>query len=208
MLKQLCVCILVVIGVASCQTVENVMTSEPKVLSQSELTALMLDKPYLSSIASIKQTGFPKEAKSNGAMVVPNASGSVFGPLISRYFLTEDFVVYRHGKQANPVPLSAVTANDTSLGPVDSAQPVTLTYFLVDPQGIVVDYATGSVTPDASGCITFSGDSVITCDNATELSAALRRFDQSVITREGATVASWSGNTPASQPLPEAQPVQ
>ncbi|MEL6920758.1 MAG: hypothetical protein AAFO77_06995, partial [Pseudomonadota bacterium] len=146
--------------------------------SQRELAALAVNKNYALAMQTITSRGVSRAPANNTAAgpTAPKAT-DVFGPQFSRYFLSDDFVVYRHGKQADPVPLAAATANDTSLGPIDQPPPYELTYFLVSPDGIVADYAVGSVPAAQNGCVRFVAASVSQCESASRLSADLERFD-------------------------------
>ena len=175
---------------AAC-TVEDTV---PVALTDRDRAALAVKKPYLSVISQMDASG--RIAAPETAGVAAPSSG-IFGPVIGRYFLGDDYVVYRHARQEAPVPLAAVTAGDTSLGPIDRAQPLKLTYFLVAPEGIVTDYATGVIAAEAQGCIRVDAGAASVCTSQAELSRALGLLDAVMRTSAGNPVSAWDVNAPA-----------
>ncbi|MEO1745309.1 MAG: hypothetical protein AAFR13_02155 [Pseudomonadota bacterium] len=184
-----------VVLLTGCQTVDTVLVPDRQ-LSPRALAALAVKEDYATSLQRITPTGIQSGAAPS-AVAGPGAPSGVFGPQFGRYFLTDDFVVYRHGQQADPLPLAAATANDPSLGPTDVPPPVELTYFLVSPQGIVADYAVGTAPTLVGGCVQFIAASVTTCSDATALSRDLDRFDAAMRTSKGLPVSSWNVNASA-----------
>ncbi|MEM1376709.1 MAG: hypothetical protein AAGG69_04895 [Pseudomonadota bacterium] len=179
---------------ASCQRADILSGGNGDPLSQKQLAALAVNTPYATAVQTIAPSGFVRTNSSSTAAGPTAPRTDTFGPQFSRYFLVDDFVVYRHGKQADPVPLAAATANDTSLGPLNQPPPYQLTYFLVSPDGIVADYAIGSAQSDARTCIRFVAASVSQCESASRRSSDLQRFDAVMRTASGAPISTWNVN--------------
>ncbi len=169
----------------------SVEDTVPVVLTDRDRAALAVKKPYLAAVSQTSE-GLPTDA----AGVAAPSTGP-FGPVVGRYFLGDDYVVYRHARQDAPAPLAAVTAGNTTFGPIDQAQPLKLTYFLVAPEGIITDYATGVIAAGAQSCIRVDLGTVSSCADQTSLSAALSVLDGAVRTSSGNAVSSWDVNAPA-----------
>lgn len=168
-----------VLGTASgCTTVEPV----PIALSVDTIAASTLDRPYTTAITL-----------SDPAL--PEGTASAFGPQVGRYFLTGDFVVYRHLKSlAAPVADPSLTAEVLGTAvPGQLAGVERLTYFLVNPDGIVTGVAAGQLAPDAARCIQVTLDLATICEDIDRLSRDLQLFDVSVRTEDGLPVSSWAG---------------
>lgn len=156
------------------------------------MAALAVGETYPAILQRISTSGLSK-LDDGAAANIPAPSASVFGPVIARFFLADDFAVYRHGTPGDPVPLAAATSNDPALD-ASSVPADQLTYFLVAPDGTVTDYATGTTFPTPGGCIQIRPDFVQKCDDATQFSAALDRLDGAVRTSKGTPVTAWNIN--------------
>lgn len=66
-----------------------------------------------------------------------------------------------------------------------------LSYFLVGPDGIVKDWATGSVPGNASSCITYIGGIIQRCSDLTQFQTSLAIYDSRVLTKDGQPISSW-----------------
>lgn len=165
----------------------------PIVLSAQKLDTVAIDRPYTSLVGLTDDNLGPAE--------------TAFGPMINRYFLTDDFVVYQHLKVVEPFtpPVSEPSMIDQVMGSVaQTPQPVTtqtfeqLTYFLVNPDGIVTDFASGRLAQNPSRCIQVDAvtELVTTCEDNALLERELASFDQIVRTSTGALVSSWSTAQP------------
>lgn len=176
--------LLAIAGVAACSSVEPV----PIALSIESTRAKALDRPYDSVVA------LPDPA-------LETSTAGAFGPVVGRYFLTGDFAVYRHLK-AIPAPLADPSATAEVLGTVapDQLQTVErLTYFLVNPDGIVTGVASGQVQPDPARCIQVEFELPVICNDIDRLEANLREFDAAVRTSDGFPISVWTSQQPTGE---------
>ncbi|MGB7432236.1 MAG: hypothetical protein WA921_07185 [Ahrensia sp.] len=174
----------------------------PILLSAQKLDAVAMDTAYTSLVGLTDEN--------------LGSSETAFGPMINRYFLTDDFVVYQHLKVVEPFtpPAPEQSMIDQVMGSAaQTPQAVTtqtfeqLTYFLVNPDGIVTDFASGRLSQNPGRCIQVDAvtELVSTCDDNALLERELASFDQIVRTSNGAMVSSWSTAQPVAPDL--AQPV-
>lgn len=162
------------------------------------MRTVALDAPYTSLVAL------------TDINLGPSPNETAFGPMINRYFLTDDFVVYQHLKVVEPFtpPLPDQSIVDQVLGSVDTPQPVTtqtfeqLTYFLVNPDGIVTDFASGRLAPNATRCIQVNAltELVSQCDDNALLERELAAFDTIMRTSDGGAIAGWTVQESAPAP--------
>ncbi|MGR9498005.1 hypothetical protein ACU8OJ_14650 [Rhizobium leguminosarum] len=63
--------------------------------------------------------------------------------------------------------------------------------FLVGADGIVKDWATGSVQGSASDCVQYIGGIINRCNDMRQLQASLALYDVRVATKAGQPISSW-----------------
>lgn len=184
-----------VAALVACQSTPVDVT--PIAASSEKLRAVALDESYVSLVALTDPN------------LGPSTAETAFGPLIGRYFLTDDFAVHRHLKPVRGLATPQPSATDRILG--SAAEPVEpapfapyeqLTYFLVNPDGIVTGIATGRLVGETDRCIMVEPGTelVQTCDDPARLDADLRRLDATVRTLDGLPVSSWATGTLAEPP--------
>ncbi|WP_226951468.1 hypothetical protein [Rhizobium terrae] len=141
-------------------------------------TSYAMGKPY-TEIASLGQS--PLEQLSG--------SGATYGPMIGETRLTNGMVIYRH------MAPGARTERGTNFAGLVGSSAVSennrLSYFLVGPDGIVRDWATGSVQGNASDCVHYIGGIINRCSDMRQLQASLTLYDSQVRTQGGQPVSSW-----------------
>lgn len=185
---------IVLATLAGCQSTP--VDTTPILLSPQKLDTVAMDTPYTALVGMVDTN------------LGPSSNETAFGPMINRYFLTDDFVVYQHLKVVEPFTPSAPEQSmiDQVMGSAAPApQPVTsqtfeqLTYFLVNPDGIVTDFASGRLALNPSRCIQVDAvtELVSTCDDNALLERELSTYDEIVRTSTGALVSSWSSAAPA-----------
>jgi hypothetical protein len=146
-------------------------------------TSYALGKPY-TQVASIGQS--PLEQLSGN-------DRATFGPMLGATQLDNGMTIYRHMAPAAQVETSS------SFGGLVGRETVStnnrLSYFLVGPDGIVKDWATGSVQGATTDCVTYIGGIINRCSDTAQLQAALAFYDSRVQTRGGQPITTWG--TPA-----------
>lgn len=128
-------------------------------------------------------------AESTSALASLSGRKSAFGPLIGSTQLQNGMTIYRH-----IAPSSEATSGASFGGLIGTSASQTnfrLSYFLVGPDGLVKDWATGSVPGNASDCVTFIAGIVQKCREVQRLQASLQLYDARVRTRSGQPIAQW-----------------
>ena len=131
-----------------------------------------------------------------------NADRATFGPMIGATPLTNGMTIYRH--------MAPATRKETStnfgglIGTSTADNNNRLSYFLVGPDGIVKDWATGAVQGSTSDCISYIGGIIRKCQDTRQVLAALAFYDSRVKTKDGQPISVWGQPVPAGQPAPRA----
>jgi hypothetical protein len=167
---------------AACGSVAD----KAETMANRSFTSYALGKPY-AQIASI------------GTSPLEQLSGNdraTFGPMLGATPLTNGMTIYRH------MAPSARTETGTSfaglVGTSSTSDNNRLSYFLVGPDGIVKDWATGSVTGNASDCVSYIGGIIKKCSDVRQFNAALSLYDARVQTKDGQPISVWGQPKPAS----------
>ncbi|CAN7610894.1 hypothetical protein [Neorhizobium sp. LjRoot104] len=152
------------------------------------------------------------EVANVGQSTLARLSGSeaTFGPMIGATQLKNGMTVYRH------IAPAAKTESGSSFGGLVGRSTVSqnnrLSYFLVGPDGIVKDWATGSVQGSTSDCVQYIGGIINRCADMRQVQASLALYDMRVTTKGGQPVSAWgeaalpSAEAPA--PNPSASPAR
>lgn len=169
------IAILGVMGLAACTAVAE----KAEVAANRSFTSYALGKPY-QQVAALGQS--PLDQLSG------NESAS-FGPAIGSTPLANGMVIQRHMAPA------ARTETGSDFGGLAGRQTVStrnrLSYFLVGPDGIVKDWATGSVLGTTADCITYIGGLINRCTDTRQLDMALAVYDAQVLTKDGQPISVW-----------------
>jgi hypothetical protein len=173
----------------------------PILLSKGKLTAIALDEPYVSLVGLVDPNLGPSEVE------------TAFGPMIGRYFLTDDFSVFRHLKHVRATAADDGSVTGEVLGTAaetedgDTAAQMSgfeqLTYFLVNPDGVVTGIATGRLLSPQERCIRVdrATELVEKCESTALLDRDLDLFDRTVRTLDGQPLTSWVAQAPAQAPV-------
>lgn len=168
------------LALASCSGVQE----KAEQSANRSFTSYALGRPY-QQVAAVGTSPLDRLAGNDGA---------TFGPMIGATPLSNGMVIFRH------IAPAARTETGTSfagvVGTSGSSERDRLSYFLVGPDGIVKDWATGQVQGTASSCISYIGGIVNRCSDTTQLRAALDYYDAQVTTRGGQPVSSWGTAEP------------
>ncbi|MGE6739959.1 hypothetical protein ACQKGC_06760 [Allorhizobium pseudoryzae] len=142
-------------------------------------TSYALGKPY-AEVAGLGTSPLERLAGNDRA---------TFGPLIGTTALVNGLTIYRH------MAPSARTETGSDFGGLVGTSSVSsnnrLSYFLVGPDGIVKDWATGSVPGNASSCISYIGGIIQRCSDLTQYEASLTLYDARVLTKDGQPISVW-----------------
>ncbi|MDO1580943.1 hypothetical protein [Rhizobium oryzicola] len=132
-----------------------------------------------------------------------SGSGPVFGPMIGMTRLTNGMTIYRH------IAPGARTETKSNFGGLVGHETVShrnrLSYFLVGQDGVIKDWATGSVEGTTNDCIRYIGGLIQKCTDANQLQASLALYDIRVLTKDNKPITSWGEAVPDIAP-PVAQP--
>ncbi|WP_246659290.1 hypothetical protein [Rhizobium sp. FY34] len=154
-------------------------------------TSYALGKPY-AEVASVGTSPMERLAGNDRA---------TFGPLLGSTPLVNGMTVYRH------MAPSARTERGSDFGGLVGTSSVSennrLSYFLVGQDGVVKDWATGSVPGNASSCISYIGGIIQRCSDLTQFQASLTLYDARVLTKDGQPISVW-GAPAATAPVPAA----
>lgn len=164
-------------------------------------TSYAMDRPY----AEVANVGQSPLARLSG-------SEATFGPMIGSTQLKNGMTVYRHMAPA------AKTESGSSFGGLVGRSTVSqnnrLSYFLVGPDGIVKDWATGSVQGSTSDCVQYIGGIINRCADMRQVQASLALYDMRVTTKGGQPISAWgepgmpAAEAPAAHPAaPAGRPV-
>ncbi|MCO5732083.1 hypothetical protein [Rhizobium sp. SSA_523] len=169
-------------GLAGCSQVAQ----KAEAAANRSFTSYALGRPY-AEVASIGTSPLERLSGSDRA---------TFGPLLGATRLANGMTIYRH------MAPSARTETGTDFAGLVGTSSVRsnnrLSYFLVGPDGIVRDWATGSVPGDASSCITYIGGIIERCSDLMQYEASLTLYDARVQTKDGRPISAWG------EPLPTA----
>lgn len=197
------------VTLSGCESVGETLSLKRQPLTLQQQAALAIDSDYQTALYAISANGKAKDViVPPTAAVDPNAvaaptlppapANNSFGPRIGQFFLADDYVVYRHAlpqavAQAGPV-IDAVTGQPVPLESDAAIAPtqVRLTYFLVSPQGIVDDYALGTLNVSTTACLQIISGSVIICDQPDRLSEDFEFFDSAVRTSKFQSLDTWN----------------
>jgi hypothetical protein len=147
-------------------------------------TSYALGKPY-QQVAAIGQSPLERLSGNDRA---------TFGPPIGSTALADGSVIHRH------MAPGARTETGSSFGGLvgtsTQSTNMRLSYFLVGPDGIVRDWATGSVQGSTSDCISYIGGIINRCTDTRQLEGSLALYDSRVLTRGGQPISSWGAPAP------------
>ncbi|MDJ0613358.1 MAG: hypothetical protein QNJ29_06740 [Rhizobiaceae bacterium] len=111
-----------------------------------------------------------------------------FGQMIGQSQLADGSTLYRH------IAPGAERTTEASFGIVDSESSATsfrLSYFKVGPNGIVNDWATGSVPGSFSKCTWYIGGIFRKCEDQAQIKQTLATYDTVVKTSGKQPISSW-----------------
>ncbi|MEM7216321.1 MAG: hypothetical protein AAF423_12325 [Pseudomonadota bacterium] len=112
-----------------------------------------------------------------------------FGQLIGQSSLADGTTVYRH-----IAPAAKTTSSSDFAGLVGTQKEVTnfrLSYFKVGQNGVVQDWATGSVPGSISDCVSYIAGIFQKCTDQGRVKQALAVYDSIVRTSTGSPMTSW-----------------
>lgn len=162
-------------GLSGCTQVAQ----KAETAANRSFTSYALGKPY-AEVASLGTSPMERLAGNDRA---------TFGPLLGSTPLANGMTIYRH------MAPSARTETGTDFGGLVGTSSVSsnnrLSYFLVGPDGIVKDWATGSVPGNASSCISYIGGIIQRCSDLTQFEASLTLYDARVLTKDGQPISVW-----------------
>lgn len=189
----LVVMVLMSAGLAGCSQVAQ----KAETAANRSFTSYALGKPY-AEVAGLGTSPLERLSGNDRA---------TFGPLLGATPLTNGMTIYRH------MAPSARTETGTDFGGLVGTSSVSdnnrLSYFLVGPDGIVKDWATGSVPGNASSCITYIGGIIQRCSDLTQFQASLTLYDARVLTKDGQPISVWGAPATAAAPVvTQAKPAQ
>jgi hypothetical protein len=162
------------IGLAGCSQVAE----KAENAANRSFTSYALGKPY-TDIANLGQS----------PMARLSGSDATYGPMIGATPLTNGMTVYRH---MAPAAKTETGTNFAGLvGSSTVSQNNRLSYFLVGADGLVKDWATGSVQGSASDCVQYIGGIINRCNDMRQLQASLALYDMRVATKGGQPISSW-----------------
>jgi hypothetical protein len=162
------------IGLAGCSQVAE----KAENAANRSYTSYALGKPY-TEVANLGQS----------PMALLSGSEATFGPMIGATPLKNGMTIYRH------MAPGAQTETGTNFAGLVGSSTVSqnnrLSYFLVGADGIVKDWATGSVQGSASDCVQYIGGIINRCNDMRQLQASLALYDMRVATKAGQPISSW-----------------
>ncbi|MBB2675123.1 UNVERIFIED_ORG: hypothetical protein GGE44_004716 [Rhizobium esperanzae] len=163
-----------VIGLAGCTQVAE----KAENAANRSYTSYALGKPY-TDIANFGQS----------PMAQLSGSAATYGPMIGATPLKNGMTVYRH---MAPAAKTETGTNFAGLvGSSTVSQNNRLSYFLVGADGLVKDWATGSVQGSASDCVQYIGRIINRCNDMRQLQASLALYDMRVAIKAGQPMSSW-----------------
>ena len=175
--------LLAAVFLAGCSSV----TEKAESVANRSFTSYALGKPY-AEVASIGTSPMERLAGNDRA---------TFGPSIGSTALANGMTIQRHMAPA------ARTETGTSFAGLVGTSTVSdnnrLSYFLVGADGIVKDWATGSVTGNASDCVNYIGGIIRRCSDVKQFNAALALYDARVQTKDGQPISVWGAPVQAAR---------
>ena len=164
---------------AACsQTAEKIETA-----ANRSTTSWAMGKPY-NQVASL----------GNSTLAQLSTEQYGFGQMIGQSSLQDGSILYRH-----IAPSAEAESGSDFAGLVGKSKKVTnyrLSYFKVGQDGIVKDWATGSVPGTFSSCVTYIGGVFQKCNDQGRVRQALVSYDSSVRTSSNNTIDSWGSFIP------------
>lgn len=164
-----------VLALAGCSS----MAEKAETMANRSFTSYALGKPY-QQIAALGQSPLERLAGNDEA---------TFGPPIGSTPLADGSVIHRH-----MAPGAQTETGSSFVGLVGTSRQSTnmrLSYFLVGTDGIVKDWATGSIQGSTSDCISYIGGIINRCTDTRQLEGSLALYDSRVLTRGGQPISSW-----------------
>lgn len=156
-------------------------------------TSYAMGRPY----AEVANVGQSTLARLSG-------SEATFGPMIGATQMKNGMTIYRH------IAPAAKTESASSFGGLVGRSTVSqnnrLSYFLVGADGIVRDWATGSVQGSASDCVQYIGGIINRCADMQQAQASLALYDMRVTTKGGQPISAWGEPTLPSAEVPAPNP--
>jgi hypothetical protein len=153
-------------------------------------TSYAMGRPY-TEVANVNQSTL---ARLSG-------SEATFGPMIGATQLKNGMTIYRH------IAPAAKTESGSSFGGLVGRSTVSqnnrLSYFLVGADGIVQDWATGSVQGSTSDCVQYIGGIINRCADMQQVQASMALYDMRVTTKGGQPISAW-GEPAVPSPYPSA----
>lgn len=117
------------------------------------------------------------------------AGRTAYGPMIGDFALADGQRVYRH------IDNVQTGESNVDLGIFSQRRTVSTTYrlayFRVGPDGIVNDWATGSLPGDSLRCVSYAIGIFRQCENQQSLAQSLDFYDTLVKTSAGQPIAAW-----------------
>ncbi|MCJ8510694.1 hypothetical protein MUU53_22895 [Rhizobium lemnae] len=155
------------------------VTEKAEGMANRSFTSYALGKPY-TQVASIGTSPMDRLAGDDRA---------TFGPMIGATPLSNGQMIYRH------IAPSARTERGADFGGLVSSSSVMsnnrLSYFLVGQDGIVKDWATGSVPGDATSCMRYIGGIIQQCADMAQQQTSLAIYDSKVLTKDNQPISVW-----------------
>lgn len=128
---------------------------------------------------------------------------TAFGPMIGSFALADGDTVYRH------VGLGATSQSSADFGVIGGGKRVStllrLAYFKVGPDGVVRDWAVGSVPGDQSACRHYAAGIYETCTDVAAQRQSFAVYDSVVKTSSGQPLSAWGPRRPDALPAASVQ---
>lgn len=137
----------------------------------------------------------------NSSALMGGESG--YGPPIGSYRLADGDTVHRHMGESGSIETGMNFAGLVGTNRV--ATNYRLAYFRVGPDGIVKDWAVGSVPGEQSSCIRYIGGIVEKCEDQSLVRRNFAVLDSMVTTSGGQPLGAWGA--PAETAVPAEAPV-
>lgn len=164
------------LGVAACSSTMEKVEDRSNRLT----TSWALGKPY-TRVATL----------GTSRLAQLSAEQTGFGDMIGRSELLDGTTLYRHIAPAAKTETGASFAG--LVGRNTQTNNYRLSYFKVGQDGIVQDWATGSVPGTASRCVSFIGGIFQKCADQGLIKQDLAVYDGQVLTRAKQPLSAWGG---------------
>lgn len=171
------------------------VTEKAEGMANRSFTSYALGKSY-DHVANIGMSPLERFAGNDAA---------TFGPHLGSTRLTNGMTIHRHMAPA------ARTETGSNFGGLVGTSSVSnnnrLSYFLVGQDGIVKDWATGSVPGNASSCISYIGGIIQRCSDVTLFESSLALYDARVLTKDNKPISVWGAPEAGMQvgPVPRSE---